>query len=41
MKKRLLACLLTAAMLVRLFPLSALASEVEPYTGGLRIAFFA
>ena len=35
MKKRLLACLLTAAMLVSLFPLSALAAEVEPYTGGL------
>lgn len=29
MKKRLLACLLTAAMLVSLFPLSALAAEVE------------
>ena len=35
MKKRLLACLLTAAMLVSLFPLPALAAEAEPYTGGL------
>ena len=29
MKKRLLACLLTAAMLVSLFPLPALAAEAE------------
>lgn len=35
MKKRLLACLLTAAMLVSLFPLPALATEAEAYTGGL------
>ena len=35
MKKRLLACLLTAAMLVSLFPLPVLAAEAEPYTGGL------
>ena len=35
MKKRLLACLLTAAMLVSLFPLPALAAEAEPYTEGL------
>ncbi|MEY8233338.1 S-layer homology domain-containing protein [Oscillospiraceae bacterium 50-16] len=35
MKKRLLACLMTAVMLVSLFPLPALAAEAEPYTGGL------
>ena len=35
MKKRLLACLLTAAMLTSLFPLSALAVEAEANTGDL------
>ena len=35
MKKRLLACLLTAAMLVSLFPLPALAAEADGDDGGL------